>query len=219
MGLDLVVEGCPKPGHEAEWRTLLARSFAGDDAEDGEVERFQEISIPPFANVGAPRVGFDEAADAWLIKAGKAEGDEQVARMLQEMHGYYVLRLVESDGIPKYSHGGLYEGVDETSFRGAFLADCTDVLSAQLIEQAWGHKFPDAAISYGKSLLDAADDAEARRVSTAELQGKLGLFAKLGLTKPKPQSASFDEQLDIVRTAGKWFLFWGERGHAIRAWF
>jgi hypothetical protein len=27
------------------------------------------------------------------------------------------------------------------------------------------------------------------------------------------------EQLDIVRAAGRWFIFWGERGHPIRAWF
>jgi len=28
MGLDLIVEGCPKPGHEQEWHRLLKRSFA-----------------------------------------------------------------------------------------------------------------------------------------------------------------------------------------------
>jgi hypothetical protein len=27
MGLDLVVEGCAKPGYEKEWRRLLERSF------------------------------------------------------------------------------------------------------------------------------------------------------------------------------------------------
>jgi hypothetical protein len=29
MGLDLIVEGCAKPGHEQEWRQLLKRSFSG----------------------------------------------------------------------------------------------------------------------------------------------------------------------------------------------
>ncbi len=28
MGLDLIVEGCPKPGHEREWRQLLQRLSA-----------------------------------------------------------------------------------------------------------------------------------------------------------------------------------------------
>jgi hypothetical protein len=31
MGLDLVVEGCAKPGHEDEWRRLLERSFADEE--------------------------------------------------------------------------------------------------------------------------------------------------------------------------------------------
>jgi hypothetical protein len=31
MGLDLIVEGCPKLGHEDEWRRLLKRSFADEE--------------------------------------------------------------------------------------------------------------------------------------------------------------------------------------------
>jgi hypothetical protein len=31
MGLDLVVEGSAKPGHEEEWRQLLKRSFADEE--------------------------------------------------------------------------------------------------------------------------------------------------------------------------------------------
>lgn len=59
MGLDLVVEGCPKPGHEAEWREILARSFGDGEPIDSDASRFGEISIPPHERVGAPRVGFD----------------------------------------------------------------------------------------------------------------------------------------------------------------
>jgi hypothetical protein len=31
--------------------------------------------------------------------------------------------------------------------------------------------------------------------------------------------APIADQLEIVRAAGRWYVFWGERGHAIRAWF
>jgi hypothetical protein len=68
MGLDLVVEGCAKFGHEAEWRRLVERSFAGQELSEADVARFQEISIPGYQRIGAPRVGFDSVADAWIIE-------------------------------------------------------------------------------------------------------------------------------------------------------
>ena len=65
MGLDLVVEGCAKPGLEHEWRRLLERSFADEDLSESEVARFQDISIPGHQRIGAPRVGDDSAATQW----------------------------------------------------------------------------------------------------------------------------------------------------------
>src|SRR5689334_6629869 len=124
MGLDLVVEGCAKPGQEREWRRLLERGFAGEDLSEAEVSRFREISIPGYERVDAPRVGRDDRANQWILEARAAKTPEEAAVVLKEFDGYYVVRLVECDGIPKYSHGGLYEGVDETSFRGSFLKDC-----------------------------------------------------------------------------------------------
>ena len=121
MGLDLVVEGCARPGHEAEWRRLLERSFGDDDPTEADAARFAEVSIPAYERLGAPRVGFDSAADAWIIEAQKASTQEEVVAVLKEFHGHYAVRLVKCDGVPAYTRGGLYDGVDETSFRGAFL--------------------------------------------------------------------------------------------------
>ena len=101
MGLDLVVEGCAKPGNELEWRRLLERSFAGQEPSETDAARFQEISIPGYQRIGAPRVGFDSAADAWMIGARKATTPEDVAAILKEFHGYHVLRLVKCDGVSK----------------------------------------------------------------------------------------------------------------------
>ncbi len=99
--------------------------------------------------------------------------------MLKEFDGYYVVRLVKCDGVPVYSHGGLYDGADETSFRGAFLNDCQDVLSKALLADAWNHKFPEQAVAYGERLLAAADAAEARgRVPTP----RRTLLSLLGLS-------------------------------------
>jgi hypothetical protein len=215
MGLDLVVEGCAKPGLEHEWRRLLERSFADEDLSESEVARFQEISIPGHQRIGAPRVGDDSAATQWLLEAQKAKTPEEVAAALKEFDGYYVVRLVECDGVPKYSNGGLYEGVDETSFRGAFLNDCLDVLSKDLLNDAWNHKFPEEAVAYGRVLLAAANAAD---VAGGQLKRRRSLLSRLGLRK-EPELVAIAEQLDIVRAAGRWFIFWGERGHAIRAYF
>ena len=46
MGLDLTVQGCAKPGFEAEWRRLLQRFFAGEELPNDDTARFQEISNP-----------------------------------------------------------------------------------------------------------------------------------------------------------------------------
>ena len=215
MGLDLTVEGCAKAGHEDEWRRLMERSFADKELSEAEVARFREICVPGYERIGAPRVGYDSAANQWIVEARKAKTPEDVAAVLKEFEGYYVVRLVECDGVPKYSAAGLYEGADETSFRGSFLKDCRDVLSKGLLNEAWNHKFPKEAVAYGKALLAAADAAE---VSGRAPKQRRTLLSRLGLAK-EAEPVEIAEQLDMVRAAGRWFIFWGERGHPIRAWF
>ena len=221
MGLDLVVEGCAKPGHEREWRSFLERSFDDEELSDAETARFQEVSIPGYQRLGAPRVGLDNAANAWILEARQAKTPEEVAAVLKEFDGYYAVRLVKCDGVPEYSHGGLYDGVDETSFRGAFLNDCMNVLTADLLNQVWEHKFPEAAIAYGKALLEAAELAESEGRTAKAPEPKRSLLSRLGITRPDtpPEPRPITEQLQIVRSAGRWYVFWGERGHPIRAWF
>jgi hypothetical protein len=214
MGLDLIVEGCAKPGLEREWRQLVERYFADEELSEAEVARFQEISLPAYERIGAPRVGQDSAANQWILEARNAKTSDEVATVLKEFDGYYVVRLVECDGVPRYSNGGAYEGADETSFRGAFLEDCKDVLPEDLLNEAWGHKLPEQAIAYGRALLAAADAAEAGQAR----KQRGSLLSRLGLTK-QPEPAAVVDQLEIVRAAGRWFVFWGERGHPIRAWF
>lgn len=218
MGLDLVVEGCAKAGHEVEWRRALENAFENIPVSDANLARFAEISMAGYERIGAPRVGYDSAADAWIIEVRNATTPDQTAETLKEFHGHYAIRLVKCDGVPKYSHGGLYDGVDETSFRGAFLGACTAVLGNDLIEKAWEHRFPEQAIDYGLALLAAASAAAAAGPQVVAPAPKRGLFSRLIRPSKAHDQMPFEEQLDIVEGAGRWFLFWGERGHAIRAW-
>src|SRR5882762_235033 len=194
MGLDLVVEGCAKPGHEHEWRRLLERSFADKELSEAEVARFGEICIPGYERIGAPQVGYDNAANQWILKAQNAKTPEDVAAVLKKFEGYYVVRLVECDGVAKYSHGGLYEGADQTSFRGAFLNDCQDVLSKDLLNEAWNHKFPEEAVAYGRALVAAAEAAQAAGKAPKR---RRTLLSRLGLAKER-EPVAIEEQLDIV---------------------
>ena len=159
--------------------------------------------------------GYDSAAREWILQARNPQTPGEATAVLKEFEGYYVVRLVECDGVPKYSNGGFYGGADETSFRGAFLNDCKNVLSKDLLDEAWNHKFPEDAVTYGKALLAAADAAENAGRSPKQWRT---LLSRLGLAKEHAPVA-IAEQLEIVRAAGRWFIFWGERGHAIRAWF
>ena len=215
MGLDLIVEGCAKPGHEQEWRELLNRSFADKELSETEVARFQVISIPGYQRIGAPRVGSDSVANDWILQARKAKTPEEIAAVLKEFDGYYAVRLLECDGVPKYSNAGLYDGADDTSFRGAFLSDCGNVLTRDLLNDAWNHKLPDEAVAYGRSLVAAADTAEAEG---RREKRRGGILSILGLSKDR-EPMPIAEQIEVVRSAGRWFIFWGERGHPIRAWF
>lgn len=216
MGLDLVVEACARPGFEAEWRSLLARSFADEPFDENATARFRAISIPPYERLGAPRVGTDAAADAWIIERSGLKSDEEIARLLDEHQGFYVLSLVKSDGLPDYTHAGLYDGLDETSFRGSFLIECVDVLTRRQIDEAWNHRMPENAISFGRTLLDAV--AEKAGIEEVAPQPR-GIIARFFVKNEKSSDFSLDDQRAIVDAAGRWFSFWGERGHAIRAWF
>jgi hypothetical protein len=216
MGLDLIVESRAKAGHEAEWRGYIEQLFGAEEFSEAAVARFHEISTPAYANLGAPRVGFDAEADAWIIETREARTPDEIANVLKDFHGHYALALVESDGLPRWSHANLYDGVDETSFRGSFLEDCRSVLPKKLIDRAWEHFRPEDAMDYGRMLLGAADGA--KRVGPIVGPSKRGLLARLGLGRRTAEPVSIADQLEIVTAAGRWFIFWGERGHPIRAW-
>jgi hypothetical protein len=215
MGLDLIPAGRPKPGFEARWSELMQKLYEGDKETDQEAESRFEISILPWADLGAPRVGEDPAADAWVLAQPGRDPSKTDAEVIEEMRGYCALALLRGrcDGLPSFTHAGLYEGIDETSFRGSFLELCEHLLGKELLNIAWTDCMrPEEAIDCGHRLLDAAERAARAGAPPAKP-------AKRWWQRAPKEQASLEEQLHILREAGRWYVFWGSRGHPIQAWY
>jgi hypothetical protein len=212
MGLDLLVLGKPKQGFESDFEQIVAQLQKNESLSPSEENRFRENVTRPFEELGAPRVGFDPDANDWMVRSYRDQSDQTPEdQIIRDNHDYHVLSLLHGscDGVTHYTHGGLYEGVDLTSFRGAFLSECVDYLDKTVLNKAWTTVMtPDEAISYGTTLLASLTDPPK--------EVKRGFFSKLLSRRKK---ATLEEQKLILTAAGKWYVFWGSRGHYIQAYF
>jgi hypothetical protein len=235
MGLDVYPAGRAKPGCEIEWAKSIQTLYDGDEETEEAAQRRFALSIEPWEDIGAPRVGYDAAANAWTLTApdrDKSMTDEEV---LKDMHGFYVLELLRGkcDGVSNYTHAGMYK-VDETSFRGSFLEACEDLIGNELLVTAWTDCMrPEEAIEYGTELLAAAERAARGRIGlvsspkparagvqrTGLLQISVASEGGTPSVSDEDEELTLDEKIDILRSAGRWYIFWGKRGHPIVAWF
>jgi len=223
MGLDWNPMARAKPGSEAEHARILALDLdALPDAEQARtIERFREISDAPYETLGAPRVGYDRAADEWLSERihesgkleglGEADAKAYLSSEFEDMHGFYVLDLLpESPGLPVYVPAGNYEGVDRYTFRGKFLDVVADLLGEELHERAWERMAPEELKAYGETLLSIGR-RYAQEHGCAELEAQ----------RDPPDGDDDDPQLraHVLFAAAQWCLFWAERGHGLDPYF
>jgi len=229
MGLDWLAGNKAKPGHEARFRELLEIIVAGKtELDEAETAEFMEIGVPAFTTLGAPQVGIDEPATAWFLarlrekkprpgllrslftKKGSAGPTPEEIAAIEQMRGYRVLELAPPcDGLPMYSNASINSELDLTSFRGAFLNDCEELLGKELLESAWGRKLPEDLVAYGHALMERADAWVAAH----------GCEWVRDQVTPPDDSASPAAQAHIVFAAARWCLYWGERGHWLDPWF
>jgi hypothetical protein len=203
-------------GMSARAEGLLSRVLGPRQLSEREkgarLERFHAISEAPHESLGAPRVGFDAAADEWLLARLKLNGklgDLEQAR--QQMHGYHVLDLLPPcDGFPMYTNYPEYEGLDRYSFRAQFLSDVEEIIGSDLHEQAW-HRKP------ARDLLVYADALEGRFRPWAEGTGVLRMEHA---TDPPPYGEEDPaSQAHVLFSAIRWCRFWGQRGHGLEPYF
>ena len=205
MGLDWDPLPRPKPEHAAEFAALLARLQATGD--ESVLDRMDVISTPPYATLGAPRVGHDDAADGWLRSH---VGDDDFYDMSMKMHGYYVLALLPPcDGFPVYTNYPMWPKLDRYSFRGAFLDDVRAELGA-LHDEAYRYQSAGELEDYGERLL-----ACARRFARTHR------IMEIELVRDRPESASDSPRAraHVMFAAARWCLYWARRGHGLAPWF
>lgn len=213
MGLDWNPGNKPKPGHEQEFVRLF-HAFDDIDSEserEALEERFREISITAFETLGAPRVGHDAAADDWIReKYEEVKPDITIEEWMEEFTNFWVLPLVpDCDGLPRYTNGSPGGHVEQYAFRGKFLDDCGHIIGDELLESAYVSKLPDELIQYGKALIGRAEAFAAEAgINLAELEEVM---------PEDPESDDF--RLHVVLSAGRWCVFWAERGHFLDSYW
>ena len=202
MGLDNKVLFKPKLGYESEYRDIFENHIRPRKVSDGVVNRYFEISIPPYENLGAPKVGRDREADEWILQHYETNkvGDESKEQFNKRAEGYNVLQLVKCDGISKYQ--SLVD--DPYVFRGQFLRDVEDIIGGNYLEQAYQYMSAKELKIYGEEILLLANNY-AKETNNEHIEGTID--------EDPPDGTAFKTHL--LKSWGKWCVFWGEKGHGM----
>jgi hypothetical protein len=215
VGLDWLPGNRPRAGYESEFEAMFPRLMSG--ASQADRDRFKEITETAFDTLGAPTVGVDPAADDWArrvrleLEDEPEEEPESEAEFLRRLAGFRVLDLVpECDGLPRYTNGSPGAYVEAYSFRGKFLHDCADELGEDLLERAYTSMIAADLLVYGRELLAiAADLADRHGLDPDHLT--VPEFADAEMHTGPLTSPEF--KVDVLTAAGRWCVFWAERGH------
>lgn len=218
MGLDWNPGNKAKPGYETDYARLSKAIEAAESDAQREAlrEQFFAISISAYETLGAPRVGFDQAADAWA-RARYRDNPSMAAsetELLSGLKGFYVVELVPTcDGVPPYSNGTTGGYVEPFSFRGQFLTDCVPVIGERLLEEAHTTKPAPALAAYANELL-ACGRRYAEKHGCSWVETVRDDWDRIG----DSQAGDPHALAHIVVWAAKWCSFWSARGHLLDAW-
>ena len=208
MGLDWLPGNKPQPGQERAFARLLKKLQSESRfRREARLKRFHAISVTAYETLKAPRVGRDDVATDWARQAyGKEPRDVTEEKWLEDLAGYYVLQLLPPcDGLPRYSNCSLGY-VERFSFRADFLKDCAEIVGDEMMERAYLMQSPEELMCYGESLIERAQTfAAAKAIDTRCLDTS--------------DVDSIETRLDVVLAAGRWCVFWAERGHYLEPYF
>lgn len=216
MGLDWVLEKRkPRKGSEAKFHALREKERALNEQDEPSPkalqalqEQLDAISTRAEDELGAPRIGIDEAATLWwaehvyaphfersLLGVGAPEyiayWRKPKKTLLKEAHGKYVTALAK---VPAGLQSNYSPLVSDLDYGGIGILRHFDFLE-DLSTEAWmDHSAPEAA-RYAAALAEAT--AKAVRKGDIEAGGT---------------------EHNTVQSAVEWLTFWSARGFGFHAW-
>ena len=224
MGLDMRPLGKPIPGCENRFIELF-NMLSNDELPEPSfmdrllgcqsptrselLEEWNEIQIPSYETIKAPRVGRDKEADDWAINNyNELQDKPSFDEYMDDMDGYYVVELArELDGVPVY----FSLGEEANVFRGEFLADCEDLIGEDLVNEAWESKLADETLDYGNRLMAVAEEIAA--------ENHMEYLKEQRLPPEDDDPDSLESQLHILFSLAKWLIFYGKNGHGYEAYY
>ena len=210
MGLQWEPLPTPKRGHEREFVDLFHKLVASTGAKREQVVGwFNNVAVPPFETIGAPRVGYDLDADVWLFeRLEQADRLGELEQVKIEMRGYHVLELMPPcDGFPVYSNHTVQDDLDRYSFHAELLADLRNELGAELCELAYTMMLPEAHRDFAARLFAVANQFAADHA----LRGNVAT-----VREPVFAKGSQERRGHILYAAAKWCTYWSTRARARR---
>ena len=213
MGLEWEPLATPKRGYEDEFVDILKKLVAATGTRRVQLmEWLANASIPVWGTIGAPRVGYDEAANEWLrARVEKSNRLPELEEIAREMRGESVLELLPPcDGFPVYSNHKVDESLDRYSFHADLLSNVKDALGPKLVEKA-------------HTMMVAADHeifaTELHEVATkfAEEHGLPPHVATI--REPVFPEGTKERNGHVLFAAAKWCTYWSLRGYGLAVSF
>jgi len=211
MALDWEPLPMPKRGYEREFVELFHKLVGATGARREQVMTwFLAISEPPFATIGAPRIGYDAAADEWLhARLEKSGRLAELTAMQAMLRGDHVLEVMPPcDGFPVYSNHLNAEHLDRYSFHAELLGDpgLRGALGDVLWERAHEMMLVDDHRAFAERLFDVA-------IGFAD-DHKLPGHVETTREPVYPEGTA-ERRGHILFAAAKWCWYWSDRGHGL----
>ncbi len=209
MGLDWEPLPIPKKGQEKEFEDLFHKlAAARGSRRDRLLEWFANASTPAYSVIGAPRVGYDEAADEWLVKrVEKQQRMEELEEIKREMRGYCVLALLPPcDGFPVYSNYVASDSLERYAFNAELVIAEHAIIGDELWERAHSAMLPGALAEFAEKLHEVAQ----RFVLEHGLPSHVET-----IREPVFPEGSRERSGHVLFAAAKWATYWSYRGHGL----
>lgn len=215
MGLDWVPMGRPKPDHEAEYDrlwNLLFNEFATneDEGTDEDFDRFEQIIIEPYDDVGAPLIGTDPVAIELFHKmksSGLYQGISEQEFLASDSGKRFVDHLEQSDLVPS-----LVGSLSIISFRGEWVSDLGSEFD-EVTARGWANMSASDALKFANELEEFAGRYAQENDEIAWLTDRT-----------TPPNEEFDNisprsKIYVLMSAVRYLRGWASLGHSIEADF